>query len=194
MATTLSPVEPGTTLEDPSQDTEVLATPDQTGDRYLLRLTVRPGGGPGLRGFGPHLHPGLTEIFRCPSGSMATRLGRTISTLRPGERLEVPPGVVHGFKNTENTDLTVDVDLVFTPPGPRPEADLLPIGLAISDAVAKGEVSRLTGYPPLLQMAVIERSHREAIRHPGFAGLIMPALASLGRLRGYKSSVDQDNY
>lgn len=88
----------------------------------------------------------------------------------------------------------VDVDLVFTPPGPRPEADLLPIGIAISELVARGEVSRFTGYPPLLHMAVIENSRRQAMRHPGLVGLIMPALAFLGRLRGYKSSVDEGNH
>lgn len=189
-----STVEPGTVFEDPSEVTEVLATPDQTGDRYQLRLTVRPGGGPGLRGLGPHLHPGLIETFSCVSGSMAIRHGRRIATLRPGGRLEVPAGVVHGFKNTGKTPLIVDVDLVFTPPGPRPEADLLPIGIAISELVARGDVGRFTGYPPLLHLAVIEGSRRQAMRHPGLAGMIMSALAFLGRLRGYKSNVDEGHH
>lgn len=176
-------VVPGTRFEDPSELTEVRATPDQTGDRYRLRLTVSPGGGPGLRGFGVHLHPGLVEVFRCVSGSMTARCGRRITVLEPGEQLEVPAGTVHGFKNTGGAPLVLDVDLVFTPPGPRPAADLLPIGMAISELVERGEVNRFTGLPSLLRMAVIECSRPEAMRHAGLAGLITSALASLGRAR-----------
>lgn len=185
MSGRLAVVEPGTVFEDPSEVTEVLATPRQTGDRYQLRLTIRPGGGPGIRGSGVHLHPGLVEIFQCVSGTMTTRLGRDVGHLAPGKKLEVPAGAVHGLKNSGDGELIVDVDLVFTPPGPRPEADLMAIGLEIADLVRDGRVNRRTGYPPVLQMAVIETARPEAMRHAGLVGMVMPALAVLGRLRGY---------
>lgn len=153
-----------------------------------MRLTIGPGGGPGIRGLGPHLHPGLIEILQCVSGTMRARVGRRVATLPPGERLNVPAGVVHGFKNTGPTPLIVNVDIVFTPPGPRPEADLMAIGWAMAGFVQAGEVSRWTGYPPLLQLAVIEDAHPQAMRQPGLVGLVMPALAFLGRLRGYRPS------
>ena len=52
-----------------AETTEVLATPEETGDRYRVRVTAPPGGGPGIKGFGPHTHPGLvrsSNAFREP--------------------------------------------------------------------------------------------------------------------------------
>lgn len=124
-------VEPGTILQFSDETTEVLSTPAETGDRYQIRLTTPPGGGPGIKGFGPHTHPGLTESFHCVSGEMTARLGRELREMVPGDRMDVPPGEVHGFTNPGDDPLVLDVDLVFTPPGPRPEADLIAIGVAI---------------------------------------------------------------
>lgn len=177
-------------FEDPSETTEVLATPEQTGDRYQVRLTVPPGGGPGIRGFGVHLHPGLIETFRCVSGAMIYRSGRTIDTLPPGEHTTVPAGVVHGFKNTGKTPLVVDVDMVFTPPGPRPEADLMAIGLKISELAQTGRIKSRTGYPSILDMATIMSERPQAIKYPGPIGLVMPALAYLGHLLRHKPGGD----
>ncbi len=119
---------------------------------------------------------------------MTARLGRNISQLDPGNRLEVPAGIVHGFKNTGDEPAVVDVDMVFTPPGPRPEADLMAIGVAIDGLAKDGKVSRRTGFPPVLQFAVIADAHPEAMKFTGIAGMLMPSLATLGRLRGYKST------
>ena len=181
-------VKPGKVFEEPSERIEVLATPEETGDRYRVRATVDPGGGPGIRVFGAHIHTGLAEIFQCVSGTMTARLGRDISQLGPGNRLEVPPGIVHGFKNTGDEPLVLDVDMVFTPPGPRPEADPMATSVAIEALARDGKVSRRTGYPPMLQFAVIAEAHPKAVKFPGIAGLLMPPLAALGRLRGYKST------
>ena len=102
--------------------------------------------------------------------------------------MEVPAGTVHGFKNTGDEPAVMDVDMVFTPPGPRPEADLMAIGVAIAGLARDGKVSRRTGYPPILQFAVLAQAHPEAMKFPGIAGLLMPPLAALGRLRGYRST------
>jgi quercetin dioxygenase-like cupin family protein len=181
-------VKPGMVFEDPSERTEVLATPQETGDRYRIRVTAPPGGGPGIRGSGLHTHPGLVEIFQCVSGTMTARLGRDVSQLDPGKILEVRPGIVHGFKNTGDEPAVVDVDMVFTPPGPRPEADLMAIGVAIAGLARDGKVNRRTGFPPILQFAVIADAHPEAMKFTGLAGMLMPSLAALGRLRGYRST------
>ena len=122
---------------------------------------------------------------------MTARPGRRISDLAPGERLEVPPGTVHGFKNTGEEHLVAEVDIVFTPPGPRPEADLMAIGVAIAGLVKDGKVSGWTGFPPILQMAVIEDAYPEAMKEAGIAGMLMPSLAALGRLRGNRSTFSE---
>lgn len=180
-------VEPGTILELPPSDTiEVLATPAETGDRYRVRLTTPPGGGPGIRGFGPHTHPGLIEVFQCVSGTMTARLGRDLTVLTSGDQLEVPPGEVHGFKNTGEELLVVDNEIVFTPPGPRPEADLMAIGVATDRLARQGKLSRITGYPKILQLAVMEAARPEAQQEIGLARLLIPGLAVIGRTLGYQ--------
>ena len=178
----------GSVFEDSSEKTEVVATPAETGDRYELRLTIRPGKGPGTRGSGVHTHPGLIERFKCMSGAGKFRLGREVGALTVGDEIEVAPGTAHGISNTEDRPLILDVGLIFTAPGPRPEADLVTIGATIAGLVEDGKASRWTGYPPLLQMAVIQDAHPEAMQQAGLTRFLMPALAALGRLRGYRSS------
>ena len=106
----------------------------------------------------------------------------------PGDVLEVRPGIVHGSKSTGDEPLVVDIDMVFTPPGPRPEADPMALSVAMDALARDGKLSRRTGYPRMLQFAVIAEATPEAMKLPGIAGLLMPSLAALGRLRGYKST------
>lgn len=180
-------VEPGTILEFATETFEFVATPEETGDRYVVRLTATPGGGPGIRGFGPHIHDGSTEIFTCVSGEMTYRLGRTVSTLPLGARIEVPPGTVHGFRNSGEELLVLDVEVVFDRGGPQRETDPVPLAVTIAKLLETGRVSRVTGYPPILQLAVVEDAYPSAMREAGLPGLLMPALAWLGRRRGYRS-------
>ena len=180
-------VEPGTVLNFATETFEFLSTPRETGDRYRVRLTATPNGGPGVRGFGPHIHDGSTEIFTCISGVMTYRLERTIAVLAPGESVTVPPGSVHGFKNTGEKPLVIEVDVVFGPDGPQPETDPVPLAVTVAKLLEAGRVSRLTGYPPILQLAVVEDAYPKATREAGIPGLLMPRLAWLGRRLGYRS-------
>lgn len=92
-------LEPGRVLiaPHPTETSEILDTPGQTGDRYRLRLRAPPGGGPGVEGRGVHAHQGFVESFRCVSGAMRIRIGSELGDLSPSQGSAVPPGVVHGF-------------------------------------------------------------------------------------------------
>ena len=183
----MAAAEPGTVLNFPTETMEITATPDQTGDRYKLKMTVTPGGGPGIKGFGPHIHDGSTEIFNIVSGTMTYRLGRDFGDLGAGDRVEIPPGTVHGFKNPGDEPLVVDVEIVFGDGGPTLETDPVPVGATISRLMAEGKKSRITGYTPILQLAVVEYATPKAMREAGLPGVVMPALAWLGRRVGYKA-------
>lgn len=183
----MADVEPGTILKFPTETMEITATPEQTGDRYEVRMTVTPGGGPGIKGFGPHIHDGSTEIFNIVSGAMTYRMGRDFGDLRAGDRAEVPPGTVHGFKNYGEEPLVVDVEIVFVAGGPTPETDPVPMGVTVSRLMEEGKKSRITGYTPILQLAVVECATPKATREAGLAGVAMPALAWVGRRVGYKA-------
>jgi hypothetical protein len=59
---------------------------------------------------------------------------------------------------------------------------------AIYDQLRRqGPVKPKTGEPPLLQMAVLTRTYRRVLRQPSIAGLLIPPLALVGRLRGYRA-------
>lgn len=169
---------------------EVLDTPATLGDRYLLRIVAEPGG-PGIRGDFPHIHPILVETFQCVSGEMVARVDRTISEVKPGEKVEVLPGEVHGFLNTGTADLVVECEVIF-PDGYRTEDDLMRFAAIYDRLRREGPVNPKTGEPPLLQMAVLAAANPRVIRQPGVAGRLVPVLAVLGRWRGYHSEPLED--
>lgn len=175
----------GTILDIGDHTVEVRDTPETTGDRYLLRIVAQPGG-PGIKGDFPHTHPTLIETFQCVSGEMVARVGRTISTVKPGERVEVLAGEVHGFLNAGTTKLVVDGEVIF-PDGYRPEDDLMRFAAIYDRLRREGPVNPKTGEPPLLQMAVLAAANTRIMRQPGVAGRLIPLLAVLGNWRGYRS-------
>lgn len=176
---------PAATVLDISNHTvEILETPADTGDRYLLRIVAEPGA-PGVDGDFPHIHPMLVETFQCVSGDMTVRVGKELSVLPPGRKAEVGTGLVHGFVNTGTDPLVVDSEVIF-PCGYRPEDDLLRFAAIYDRLKREGPVTK-RGEPPTLQMAVLTHAYRQSIAAPGVAGAMMLALAAVGRLRGYRS-------
>lgn len=185
-------IQPGHRVEFPNESSEVLATPEITGDRYRVQWTTPPGGGPGIKGFGPHLHPGLIEVFRCVQGTMTVRVGTALIEASPGDVVEVPAGAVHGFVNTGDVQLVAEVDLIFTPPGPRPEADLIQFAVILDGLIRDGYVSRYTGLPPLsLQALLLRERFPEAMVQPGIGRPLMVVLAALGHLRRHRTDFSE---
>jgi mannose-6-phosphate isomerase-like protein (cupin superfamily) len=185
-------IEVGRLIEFPDEVSEIVATPETTGDRYTVIGTTPVGGGIGLKGFGPHTHPGLTEIFRCVSGTINLRVGGDLLTLSPGESAEVPPRVVHGFLNTGQEPLVVEVDLVFTSPRPRQSADLIEFAVILDGLMRDGTAAKRSGMPSLLQQAVLMRkTYPEALDQPGIGKPLIRVLAALGHLRRMPTSFPQ---
>src|SRR5918996_6070121 len=131
----------------PTERIEILSTPAETPDRYRLRLTAPPRGGPGITGLGPHRHSGLVEEFCLVSGAMTVRIGREIKNVVPGDEVAAPAGTIHGFRGTGDDPLVVDVDLVFTAPGPRPSADLVQFWAIVDRLIRERKTDPRTGMP-----------------------------------------------
>ena len=169
----------GTVFESPEtgETTEIIETPEQTGDRYRVHVTFAPGSDSER-----HIHPGLIEKFTVKSGTVSVRLGRSTSLLGVGDQREVPLLTTHAISNPGDEPAEVDVDIVFASPGPRPEADLVRFGAAY-EALASG--GRRVG---ILPMAVLMDEYRDAFALPMPVGLQRVAirpLAALGRARGH---------
>ena len=114
------------------------------------------------------------------------RVGSELQDIDPGDGAEAPPGVIHGFSGRGEEPLVADVEIIFTPPGPRPEADLVAYWAIVDGLIRRGDVNAKTGMPPLLHLAVLLDRFPEAFRQPGAAGWLMIPLAMLGRMRGYR--------
>ncbi|TVQ69628.1 MAG: cupin domain-containing protein [Balneolaceae bacterium] len=64
--------------------------------------------GPGGDGPEPHIHTKQTETFHVISGAMLARVkGQEDVTLGPGEKIAVPPGIVHSFTNGSKDEALV---------------------------------------------------------------------------------------
>lgn len=177
-------IDQGTLLDIGDHSVEILKTPLDTGDRYFVRIVAQPGA-PGIDGDFPHVHPTLIETFTCVSGEMKIRVGGEVSYLPEGEEVIALPGQLHGFVNAGLAPLVVKSEVIF-PEGYRREDDLLRFG-ALYDRLRRDGPTNSRGEPPLLQMAVLAHAYRRVIGSPGLAGVLMPAMAALGRLRGYRS-------
>ena len=89
---------PGQTLENPVTGerftfTHTAASTD--GELLAFDFALRPGGKVPI----PHVHPIQTERFEVVAGSVRFRLGLRTFVAGPGDVVEAPPGVAHGFAN-----------------------------------------------------------------------------------------------
>ena len=73
----------------------LLATGDETGDRYtLIEAVVPPGDGPP-----PHEHANEDEAFYVIDGTVTFMVGEQETEATPGTFILVPRGTVHSFRN-----------------------------------------------------------------------------------------------
>ncbi len=92
-----------------------------TGERFTFTTTAATSGGEllafdlGLRAGGAvpvvHVHPRQTERFEVVAGRVRFRLGWRTLLARPGDVVEVAPGVVHGFANAGGGDAQLRIEV-----------------------------------------------------------------------------------
>ena len=127
-------ITPGQTIENPVTGerfrfTETSATTDR--ELLAFELSLRPGGAVPI----PHQHPIQTERFEVLSGRMRFRIGMRHVVAGPGDVVEVPPGVVHGFANAgpETALLSVEV---------RPALDMEEMLAEVVEIARAGRMTR----------------------------------------------------
>ena len=127
-------ITPGQTIENPVTGerfrfTETSATTDR--ELLAFELSLRPGGAVPI----PHQHPIQTERFEVLSGRMRFRVGMRHVVAGPGDVVDVPPGVVHGFANAgpETALLSVEV---------RPALDMEEMLAEVVEIARAGRMTR----------------------------------------------------
>jgi quercetin dioxygenase-like cupin family protein len=179
MQTTAPRIRPGTSVLNPvtGERFTFTDTAASTGGELLaFELALRPGGAVPI----PHVHPVQTERFAVTAGTMRFRVGLRTVLAGPGDVVEVPPGVLHGFGNPTDAEARMRVEV-------RPA---LRMEEMFADVIALAEAGRMTrrGLPrDLRDLALLARTY-DAEAHAPFVGralqrLALAPLVALARLR-----------
>ena len=171
---------PGQTLENPVTGerftfTETAAT--SNGELLGFDLALRIGGAVPI----PHVHPIQTERFEVREGLMRFRIGLLTRVARPGDVLEVAPGVIHAFANVGETEAHLHVEV-------RPA---LRMEEMLAEVVALARAGRMTrrGLPRnLVDLADLARRYDHEAHAPWLTVrmqrlLLAPLLFSAGHSR-----------
>jgi quercetin dioxygenase-like cupin family protein len=151
-------IQPGQTLDNPvtGERFTFIHTADSTdGELLAFDLTLRPGGAVPI----PHVHPIQTERFTVTGGRVRFRVGLRTVVAGPGDVVEIPPGVVHGFANRGDGDASIRVEV-------RPA---LALEEMLAEVVAMAQAGRMTrrGLPRNLRdLATLARAYDQEAHAP----------------------------
>jgi len=149
------------------------------GRRLALRVTAEPNG----VSTPVHLHPRQRETFHVTSGRLTYAKGTSERrTASSGETVVIEPGTPHSWWNDGPATLEMDGSL-------EPAGRFQVFMETVYGLIRDGKVTR-RGVPNLLQMAVIAHEFREDIvltELPRQAQVLLPLVALVGRLLGYRS-------
>jgi quercetin dioxygenase-like cupin family protein len=178
---------PGELYENPvTGERGVVRVPPRQSNGHLLvvDLYVRPGGAVA----GEHVHPVATETFTVVRGELAVRHDGHELRARPGTRLRVPPGVVHGFWNDGAEEARVVVEVQ---PGERFVELIRQLFLLAQDGRTDGR-----GRPKPLQAAALGWEFADTIQFTTMPRplrrLLPAALYPIARATGHRA-IDPDH-
>ena len=103
----------------------IVASKEDTGRTYsFIEAKVFPGGGPA-----PHIQTREHEGFYVVEGQLIFKVGKQRIEAKPGTFVNVPPNVLHSFKNETNE--VAKLIIILSPPGL--EQLFVEVGLEVSD-------------------------------------------------------------
>jgi quercetin dioxygenase-like cupin family protein len=175
----------GQTLTNPvTGETLVFRTTsaDSNGERVVVETRVEPNGAVAAA----HVHPAQDELFEVLGGEVEFRLGKQTVVAKPGDRVLVPAGMPHRFRNVgaETAHFVCEI---------TPALEFEQLIETMFSLAADGKVNR-KGLPNPLRLAVIARHHFGDVRLPfppaWLQRLGLALGAPLGRLVGYRPTYE----
>ena len=155
---------------------------DTNGERVIVETFVEPNGAVAAA----HVHPSQEERFEVLAGELEFRLGKRKLVARPGDRVLVPAGTPHRFRNVgdETAHFVCEV---------TPALGFEQLIETMFSLAEDGKVNR-KGMPNPLRLAVIAKHHFGDVRlpfPPAWMQRIGLALgAPLGRMFGFKPTYE----
>ena len=151
---------------------------DTNGEAVVVETFVEPNGAVAAA----HVHPEQEETFEVLAGELEFRLGKRTFVAKAGDRVLVPAGTAHRFRNVgeETAHFVCEV---------RPALGFERLIETMFTLAEDGKVNK-KGMPNPTRLAVIARHHFDDVRLP-FPPAWLQRLglafgAPLGRLLGYK--------
>ena len=178
-------IQTGQTLENPVTGERLVfhkTSADTNGEAVVVEAFVEAQGAVAAA----HVHPAQEERFEVIAGELEFRVGKQTVLAKPGDRVLVPAGTPHRFRNLgeETAHFVCEV---------RPALEFEQLIETMFTLAGDGKVNR-KGMPNPLRLAVIARGHFDTVRlpHPPAwlqkAGLAFGA--PLGRLLGYRETYE----
>lgn len=163
-----------------------------TGEKLIYLKTARETDGavfqlevygrPGAFVAAAHIHPRQTEQFTVLSGTLFARIAGKELHKGAGDDFVIPAGTPHVWWNAGDDELHMLLEF-------RPALRTEHFFEAFFGLAQDGKVSRTTGLPNLVQLAMIARAFRQEVvlaRPPRLIQtLVFGVLAGFGRLLGY---------
>jgi quercetin dioxygenase-like cupin family protein len=155
---------------------------DSKGERVVVETFVEPNGAVAAA----HVHPAQEELFEILAGEVEFKLGKQKIVAKPGDRVLVPAGTPHKFRNVgeETAHFVCEV---------TPALGFEQLIETMFSLAADGKVNK-KGMPNPLRLAVIARHHFGDVRLPvppaWLQRLGLAFGAPLGRLLGYGPSYE----
>jgi quercetin dioxygenase-like cupin family protein len=155
---------------------------DTNGESVIVETYVEPNGAVAAT----HVHPVQEERFEVLAGELEFRVGKKTVVARPGDRVSVPAGTAHRFKNVgdETAHFVCEV---------RPALGFEQLIDTMFTLAGDGKVNK-RGLPNPLRLAVIARHHFDDVRLPfppaWLQRLGLAFAAPLGRLLGYRATYE----
>ncbi len=155
---------------------------DTNGESVVVEAFVTPDGAVAAA----HVHPSQEESFEIVAGELEFRVGRKTLVARPGDRVVVPAGTPHRFRNVggETAHFVCEV---------TPALGFEQLIETMFSLANDGKVNR-KGMPNPLRLAVIANHHFGDVRLPfppawlQRLGLLLGA--PIGRLLGYRPTYE----
>ena len=155
---------------------------DTNGERVVVETFVEPNGAVAAA----HVHPGQEERFEVLAGELEFRLGKRKLVAKPGDRVLVPAGTPHKFRNVgdETAHFVCEV---------TPALGFEQLIETMFSLAEDGKVSK-KGMPNPFRLAVIAKHHFGDVRlpfPPAWLQRVGLALgAPLGRVLGYSPTYE----
>ena len=155
---------------------------DTNGERVVVETFVEPNGAVAAA----HVHPAQEERFEVLAGELEVRLGKRTLVAKPGDRVLVPAGTPHRFRNVgdETAHFVCEV---------TPALGFEQLIETMFSLAEDGKVSK-KGMPNPFRLAVIAKHHFGDVRlpfPPAWLQRVGLALgAPLGRVLGYSPTYE----